>query len=85
MSYSDAIFAVSLAEALRILRGTDLNETMIAIVVTSIRSAAISEEYARVKDLIETKPPVHHPHGTMLEIIEKWRPRPLGDEPNAPR
>lgn len=85
MSYSDIIFAVSLGEALKILRGTDLNETMIAVVVTSIRSAAISEEYARIKDLIEAKPPVHHPHGTMLEIIETCRPRLQGDEPNAVR
>jgi hypothetical protein len=84
MPISDAIFTVSLGEALRILRETDLNETMIAVVVTSIRSAAVNEEYARIRSLIEAKPPVHHPHETMMEIIEEWRPRPMGDDPNAP-
>jgi hypothetical protein len=65
----DPIFLVWARNAIRTLQDSDLNDTLIACVVTEIRSAAIHEERLRQQRLQDANPPHHAGHTEMAGLL----------------
>lgn len=66
----DWVFQGQVHSALRIMREAGINETLIACIVTSIRSASINSEFSRIKRLMELNPPYHLDRGAMKEALK---------------
>ncbi len=71
----DPIFLVWARGAIETLQGSDLNDTLIACVVTEIRSAAIHEERLRQQALQERNPPCHASHSSVARLLHDRCPR----------
>jgi hypothetical protein len=68
----DAIFVSRCRTAIEMMREEGMNETRIAVVLTTIRSAALSQEFFRLQELVRTNPPTHLSHGAMMDIARKY-------------
>lgn len=77
----DPIFLVWARNAIRTLQDSNLNDTLIACVVTEIRSAAIHEERLRQQRLQDTNPPCHASHSSVARLLHDRCPRENTDEP----
>jgi hypothetical protein len=66
----DWVFQGRIHVSLLRLREAGLNETIIASIVTDIRSASISAEFYRIQRLMELNPPHHMAHGAMREALK---------------
>lgn len=78
VSIDDSVFIARCSTAIRMMREAGINEVRLACVLTEVRSAALSQEYFRVTELLRLNPPRHLPHGEMADIVEKIRPKETG-------
>ena len=53
------------------MREAGINDVLIAVIVTEIRSAAVAEEFRRLQYLASRNPPEHFPFGEMREAINR--------------
>jgi len=72
ISIEDSIFISRCKTAIEMMREEDMNETRIACVLTEIRSAALSQHFTKVRELIEANPPKHLSHGEMMNLIKEY-------------
>ena len=78
MSHIKDFISSGLNVAITIMREAGISDTLIAIVVTEIRSRAISEESVRLQELQRQNPPTHFPWPEMQDAIKNmlpWEPR----------
>lgn len=69
------LFIAQARQAIRTLQESNLNDTLIASVVTEIRSAAIAEERLRVEALMTANPPCHAAWPDMARLLHDRCPR----------
>jgi 5-formaminoimidazole-4-carboxamide-1-beta-D-ribofuranosyl 5'-monophosphate synthetase len=62
---------VNIHSAVNSMKAAKINDFQIAVIVNEIRSAAISEEFSRIQNLISQNPPTHVPGGECFIIMKK--------------
>jgi hypothetical protein len=69
------VFIAWAGKAIRTLQESNLNDALIASVVTEIRSAAIAEERLRMESLMAANPPCHAAWPGMARLLHDRCPR----------
>ena len=64
------LFLSGCRESVRIMRAAGINESLIACVITDIRSAALTEERLRMDNLIRENPPTYYDFGTVRKELD---------------
>lgn len=72
ISIEDSIFISRCRTAISMMRENGVNEVRIACIITEIRSAALSQEYARIQAMVTANPPRHLPHGEVMEMVKEY-------------
>jgi hypothetical protein len=71
MDYS-ILFLSRVRPSIEMMKQANMNEVQIACILTEIRSAAISEEFFRLEQLLKKNPPTHyHLDDMLIKIKEK--------------
>lgn len=69
------VFIAMARQAIRTLQDSNLNDALIACVVTEIRSAAIAEERLRHEALMAANPPCHASASSVARLLHDRCPR----------
>jgi len=66
---ADKIFLIYARNTIEFLKEKGIDDYLIAMIVSGIRSAAINAEFSRIKNLVENNPPKHYTTTEMEKII----------------